>query len=198
METTNPSGSENQQPLGTINEAASSFFNLLGDDEAPEQGQAEAESGDEVELQGEENLDDYSEDDSYEDSDEEPQQDEPKLARIKVNGEELELSEEELINYAQQGVDYTKKTQQLAEQRKVLEQEAHAVLEARQMRDAYAERLQVLAQVLSAQNQPEDLETLKENDPVGYAVRVAEMQQQEKQMSLVMAERDRIAKEQQS
>jgi hypothetical protein len=198
METTNPSGSENQQPLGTINEAASSFFNLLGDDEAPEQGQAEAESGDEVELQGEEDLDDYSEDDSYEDSDEEPQQDEPKLAKIKVNGEELELSEDELINYAQQGVDYTKKTQQLAEQRKILEQEAHAVLEARQMRDAYAERLQVLAQVLSAQNQPEDLETLKENDPVGYAVRVAEMQQQEKQMSLVMAERDRIAREQQA
>ena len=198
MENTNPSGSENQQPLGTINEAASSFFNLLGDDEAPEQGQAEAESEGEVELQGEENLDDQSEDDSYEDSDEEPEQDEPKLAKIKVNGEELELSEEELINYAQQGVDYTKKTQQLAEQRKIIEQEAHSILEARQMRDAYAERLQVLSQVLSAQNQTEDLDALKENDPVGYAVKVAEMQQQEKQMNAVRAEQDRIAKEQQA
>lgn len=199
MENTNPSGSENQQPLGTINEAASSFFNLLGDDEAPEQGQAEAESeGEELELQGEEDLDDQSEDDSYEDSDEEPEQDEPKLAKIKVNGEELELSEEELINYAQQGVDYTKKTQQLAEQRKIIEQEAHSILEARQMRDAYAERLQVLSQVLSAQNQPEDLDALKENDPVGYAVKVAEMQQQEKQMNAVRAEQDRIAQEQQA
>ena len=198
MSDTNPSGSENQQPLGTIQEAASSFFNLLGDDEAPNQGQAEADPEGEVELQGEETPDEYSEDDSYEDSDEEPVQDEPRLAKIKVNGEELELSEDELINYAQQGVDYTKKTQQLAEQRKLLEQEAHSILEARQMRDAYAERLQVLAQVLSASEQNEDLEALKENDPVGYAVKVADMQQREKQMNAVRAEQNRIAQEQQA
>lgn len=198
MSDTNPSGSENQQPLGTIHEAASSFFNLLGDEQAPEEGQAEAAPEEEVELQGEEPSEDYNEDDSYEDSDEEPAQEEPRLAKIKVNGEELELSEDELINYAQQGVDYTKKTQQLAEQRKILEQEAHSILEARQMRDAYAERLQVLAQVLSAQEQPEDLEALRENDPVGYSVKVADMQQRDKQMAAVRAEQDRIAKEQQA
>lgn len=198
MSDTNPSGSENQQPLGTIHEAASSFFNLLGDDQASDEGQAEETPEGEVELQGEEPQDDYSEDDSYEDSDEEPVQDEPKLAKIKVNGEELELSEDELINYAQQGVDYTKKTQQLAEQRKLLEQEAHSILEARQMRDAYAERLQVLSQVLSAQEQPEDLEALRENDPVGYSVKVADMQQREKQMNAIRAEQERIAKEQQA
>ena len=195
MTDTNPVGSV-QTPQGTIHEAASSFFNLLGDDEAPNEGQAEAAPEDEVELQGEEPSEEYNEDDSYEDSDEEPAQDEPRLAKIKVNGEELELSEDELINYAQQGVDYTKKTQQLAEQRKLLEQEAHSILEARQMRDAYAERLQVLAQVLSAQEQPEDLEALKDNDPVGYAVKVAEMQQKEKQMNAVRAEQTRIAQEQ--
>jgi len=198
MSDTNPSGSENQQPLGTIHEAASSFFNLLGDDQASDEGQADAAPEGEVELQGEEPQDDYSEDDSYEDSDEEPVQDEPRLAKIKVNGEELELSEDELINYAQQGVDYTKKTQQLAEQRKLLEQEAHSIIEARQMRDAYAERLQVLSQVLSAQEQPEDLEALRENDPVGYSVKVADMQQREKQMNAIRAEQERIAKEQQA
>jgi hypothetical protein len=198
MDNTNPSGSENQQPQGTINEAASSFYNLLGGDEAPNEGQAESDQEVTEELEGDEAPEEYSDDDSVEDSDEEPAQDEPRMAKIKVNGEELELSEEELINYAQQGVDYTKKTQQLAEQRKLVEQEAHAIIEARQLRDAYAERLQALSQVLSAQNQAEDLEALKENDPVGYAVKVAEMQQQEKQLNAVRAEQQRIAQEQQA
>lgn len=199
MDNTNPSGSENQQPQGTISEAASSFYNLLGGDEAPNEGQAESDQEVTEELQGEEEPEEYSEDDYSEDSDEDQEPEQPKLARkIKVNGEELELSEDELINYAQQGVDYTKKTQQLAEQRKLVEQEAHAIIEARQLRDAYAERLQALAQVLSVQDQTEDLEALKEDDPVGYAVKVAELQQQEKKMAAVRAEQQRIAQEQQA
>lgn len=199
MSDTNPSGSENQQPLGTIHEAASSFFNLLGGDEAPNEGQAEDQQEGEMELSGTEDIPEDEDVDSYEeDSDEEPAPQEPKKARIKVNGEELELSEDELINFAQQGVDYTKKTQQLAEQRKALEAEAKSVIEARQLRDAYAERLQVLAQVLSAPDQDTNLEELKENDPVGYAVAVAEMQQKEKQLQAINAERYRIAQEQQA
>lgn len=198
MTDTNPNGSENQQPLGTINEAASSFFNLLGGDEEPNEGQSDEQPEGEVELSGEQDPEGLSDDYEYEDSDEEPVQEEPKKARIKVNGEELELSEDELINFAQQGVDYTKKTQQLAEQRKALEAEAQTVVQARQLRDAYAERLQVIEQMLSAQEQGEDLETLKESDPVGYAVKVAEMQQREKQLQAVQAERYRIAQEQQA
>lgn len=199
MDNTNPNGSENQQPLGTINEAASSFFNLLGGDEEPNEGQSEEQPEGEVELSGTEDaLEDDVEYDSDEDSDEEQQPEEPKKARIKVNGEELELSEDELINFAQQGVDYTKKTQQLAEQRKALEAEAQAVTQAKQLRDAYAERLQVIEQMLSAQGQEEDLETLKESDPIGYAVKVAEIQQREKQLQAVQAERYRIAQEQQA
>ena len=198
MTDTNPNGSENQQPLGTINEAASSFFNLLGGDEEPNEGQSDEQPEGEVELSGTEDASEDEDYDSYEDSDEEPQTEEPKKARIKVNGEELELSEDELINFAQQGVDYTKKTQQLAEQRKALEAEAQAVIQAKQLRDAYAERLQVIEQMLSAQGQEEDLESLKEADPIGYAVKVAEMQQREKQLQAVHAERYRIAQEQQA
>lgn len=199
MTDTNPNGSENQQPLGTINEAASSFFNLLGGDEEPNEGQSEEQPEGEVELSGTEDApEDDVEYDSDEDSDEYQEPEEPKKARIKVNGEELELSEDELINFAQQGVDYTKKTQQLAEQRKALEAEAETVAQAKQLRDAYAERLQVIEQMLSAQEQGEDLETLKESDPIGYAVKVAEMQQREKQLQAVQAERYRIAQEQQA
>ena len=197
MTDTNPIGSD-QQPTGTIKEAANSFYNLLGGDEAPEDGQADEQvEGEEQELEVSDEAPDeeYEEEDSQ-DSDEEPE--EPKRFKVKVAGEELELSQEELINYAQQGADYTRKTQQLAEQRKALEAEAQSVIQARQLRDAYAERLQMIEQMLSAQNSNEDLDSLKENDPIGYAVKVAEMQQQEKQMYAVQAERQRIAQEQQA
>lgn len=63
------------------------------------------------------------------DSDEAPpepapeEEEEPPLVttkRIKVDGQEIEVSEDELISLAQQGRDYTRKTQQLAEERNAL------------------------------------------------------------------------------
>lgn len=192
-EVTNPQGSENQFPQGSVHEAANSFFNLLGGDEAPE-GQAEEAPVVEEELSEEVPQDEYDE----EPSDDSSEEDQPRTFKVKVGGQELELSEDELVSYAQQGADYTKKTQQLAEQRKALEAEAQSVQEAKQLRDAYAERLQMIEQMLSAQDSSEDLESLKEADPIGYAVKVAEMQQKEKQMQAVRAERERIAQEQQA
>ena len=191
-EVTNPQGSESQFPQGSVHEAANSFFNLLGDD-APE-GQAEESTEVQAELSEEVPEGEY-EDDTSEDSNEE---DQPRTFKVKVGGQELELSEDELVNYAQQGADYTRKTQQLAEQRKALEAEQESVMQARQLRDAYADRLQMIEQMLSAQDSTEDLDSLKEADPIGYAVKVAELQQKEKQMQAVKAERERIAQEQQA
>lgn len=188
------SGSD--QPTGTIKEAADSFYNLLGGDEAPEDGQADEQVEDEEESDSDEAPEEENNEEDSQDSDEETA--EPKRFKVKVAGEELELSQEELISYAQQGADYTKKTQQLAEQRKALDAEAQSVMQAKQLRDVYAERLQMIEQMLTAQNSNEDLDSLKENDPIGYAVRVADMQQQEKQMVAVQAERQRIAQEQQA
>jgi hypothetical protein len=51
----------------------------------------------------------------------EPQEEGPRLLRIKVNGEEMELPEDKLVALAQQGVDYTRKTQALSERSKQLE-----------------------------------------------------------------------------
>lgn len=193
MTDTNPIGSD--QPTGTIQEAQNSFYNLLGGDEEPSDGQANDQVEDEEVVEVSEEAPSEYEEEEPQDSDEQP---ETKRFRVKVAGEELELSQEELINYAQQGADYTRKTQQLAEQRKALDAEAQSVIQARQLRDTYAERLQMIEQMLTAQDSNEDLDSLKENDPIGYAVRVAEMQQKEKQMYAVQAERQRIAEEQQA
>lgn len=184
------------QPTGTIQEAQNSFFNLLGGDEAPSDGQADEQVEAEEELESSDEAPEEQEQEEPQDSDEPTE--EPKRFKVKVAGEELELSQEELISYAQQGADYTKKTQQLAEQRKALDAEAQSVIQARQLRDTYAERLQMIEQMLSAQDSTEDLDSLKQNDPIGYAVRVADMQQKDKQMYAVQVERQRIAQEQQA
>jgi hypothetical protein len=193
-EITNPSGSES---TGTVQEAANSFLGLMDAAEAPE-GQAEAQSEQpEEELQVSEGSDEDWQDEEPEQESESEPDDEPTYS-VKVAGEEKELTLSELKTLAQQGADYTKKTQQVAEQRKALEVESVAIDQARQLRDAYAERLQAMEQLLSAPEQGENLEYLKESDPIGYAVKVAEMSQQKEQLQAIQAERYRIAEQQQA
>ena len=193
-EITNPSGSES---TGTVQEAANSFLGLMDAAEAPE-GQAEAQTEQpEEELQASEGSDEDWQDEEPEQESESEPDDEPTYS-VKVAGEDKELTLSELKSLAQQGADYTKKTQQVAEQRKALEAESVAIDQARQLRDAYAERLQAMEQLLSAPEQNENLEYLKESDPIGYAVRVAEISQQKEQLQAIQAERYRIAEQQQA
>lgn len=58
---------------------------------------------------------------------EEDSEEQPKSLKLKINGEELEKPLDEVIALAQQGLDYTKKTQEVAEQRKALEEYAQTV-----------------------------------------------------------------------
>ncbi len=199
MENTNPSGSESQSQGTTVQDAANSFLGLMDAAEAPE-GQVEAQSEQpEEELVSEDEAEYEQEDGEQEESNEEPEEEEEEQRfSVKVSGEEKELTLSELKSLAQQGADYTKKTQQLAEQRRVIESEAQAVEEAKYLRDAYAQRLQAMEQLLNTPEQNEDLEYLKESDPIGYAVRVAEKQQQREQLQAVQAERQRIAEQQQA
>jgi hypothetical protein len=194
METlTNPQGSETQSN-GTINEATNAFLGLMGGEDAPEEGQAEAQP----EQENDEGGNEQEVEQEYDSSEEsEPDQDEQRF-QVKVGGEDKELTLTELKSLAQQGADYTKKTQQVAEQRKALQAEQQAIEEAKYMRDAYAERLQAMEQLLNAQQPVEDLEYLKESDPIGYAVRVAEMSQNKEKLYAIQAERNRIAEMQQA
>jgi hypothetical protein len=87
-----------------------------------------------TELSDEDTNDDNEEEDSVDEesqdedeSDTEDSDEQPKSLKIKVNGEELEKPLDEVIALAQQGLDYTKKTQEVAEQRKALEEYAQTV-----------------------------------------------------------------------
>jgi hypothetical protein len=108
------------------------------------------------------------------------------------------VSLDELVKGYQREADYTKKTQTLAEQRKAVEAERQTVEQAKQLRDTYAQRLQIIEQALRSQTQGENLDELKETDPIGYAVKVAERSENEKRLYAIRAEQARIAQMQQS
>lgn len=177
--------------------AADAILGLMGAEEGSEQEQPEtqAEANDsEAESDAEESYDSDESEVEQEDSDDETEE-LPKY-RVKAAGEEKEVTLDELIKSYQLGTDYTKKSQAVAEERKAVEAERQRIEEARQLRDQYAERLQVIEQMLNQQQPEENLDYLKETDPIGYAVKVAELSQREKQLAQVQAERQRIAEQQ--
>jgi hypothetical protein len=182
MENTNPNGSESLD----VNQAASAFAGMMGDSEEAEEGQSEGQP----EYQQETDEVEYSE----EESEEQPK---PRY-KVKASGEEVEVELDELIKGYQQGTDYTKKSQALAEQRKAIEAERGHLEYVKQERQAYAQKLQALDSFLTQQHQGVDLDVLKETDPIGYAVAVAEQSQREKQLAVVRNEQQRIAQQQQA
>ena len=183
----------------TVSQAANAFEGLMdtpansteqraGEQEAEEQAQEQ-----EAEPQQEEEV---VEDDA-EVQEDDSQEEEPSYV-VKAAGEEKEVPLSELIKGYQLGADYTKKTTEVAEQRKLVEAERAAIEEAKYARDSYAQRLQAIDQFLTSQMPQEDLQSLKENDPIGYAVKVAELSEKKEQLQAIRAEQARIAQEQQS
>jgi len=177
MENTNPTGSESLD----VNQAASAFEGMMGDSEEADNSQAEVQPEDQQET----------------DEVEYEEEAKPRY-KVKASGEEVEVELDELIKGYQQGTDYTKKSQALAEQRKAFEAERGHLEYVKQERQAYAQKLQALDSFLSQQGQGVNLDVLRETDPIGYAVAVAEQSQREKQIAVVRNEQQRIAQQQQA
>ena len=183
----------------TVGGAADAILGLMGSEEGSEQEQPELNSEvNDSEAESEEIEAQADESEEVEQEDEQDEQEEPQKFRVKAAGEEREVTLDELIKSYQLGTDYTKKSQAVAEERKAVEAERQRIEEARQLRDQYAERLQMIEQMLNQQQPEENLEYLKETDPIGYAVKVAEMAQRDKQLVVLQAEQKRIAEQQQA
>jgi len=181
-ENTNPTGSVD----GSISGAANAFMSMI--EPRAEEAQADPEDREEAQFDTDASADDAE----YE---QEAVEESPKY-RVKANGEELEVSLDELLNGYSRTADYQKKTQSLAEQRKAVEVERSKIAETAKVRDTYAQRLQVIEQMLQQQSGTEDLSQLRENDPIGYALAVADRSEKEKQLQAIRAERQRVQQEQ--
>jgi hypothetical protein len=186
----------------TVSQAANAFEGLMDTPaNSTEQlaGELEAEQALEQEAEPQQEAEQVEEvvDDEAEVQEDDSQEEEPSYV-IKAAGEEKEVPLSELIKGYQLGADYTKKTTEVAEQRKLVEAERGAIEEAKYARDSYAQRLQAIDNFLTSQMPQEDLQSLKENDPIGYAVKVAELSEKKEQLQAIRAEQGRIAQEQQS
>jgi len=160
--------------------------------EAPTlEAEAETEEAEEVEYVEDDEEGEYDTDEV----EEEEEVEQPDVYTVKVDGEEYEVTQDELLNGYQRQQAYTKRSQELAEQRKAFEAEAAQVA---QMRDAYAQQLEQLSQQLNQVNgqEPDWAALAKEYSAEELIVYKAQLDQQKEYAKQVEAEKQAIAQQQ--
>ncbi len=202
--------SNNGKPtaLQTDNEVATSMFEsfLTPEEDKVEEAVIEEVAEEEViedDSEYVEEIDqqiaDELEDDEYEEEVEEEQTDveeeAPQLQTftVKVDGQEVEVTQEELINGYSRQQDYTRKTQELSQQRKTIEQQQAELAQ----RDAiYSQLLPKMEAQLKGElaNEP-DWNALYEDDPVGYVREKQLWDEKKEKLSAVSAEQQRLQQE---
>jgi len=194
----------NAKPIGlqtNLEQTEQSFESFLTPNEQPEneiEEQATEELVNEEEIieddePYEEELEAAEEDEPHEDQVEEEESEQPQLYTIKVDGEEQEVTLEELQNGYSRQRDYTRKTQELAQQRKAIEAKYQEVSQ----KDAiYSQLLPKMESTLKGEleNEP-DWNALYEADPIAY-VREKDIWNEKKQkLQAVQAESQRLQQE---
>lgn len=204
----NPAPEGNPKGPLSVEEASQGLYGLLSEDpefaEEQEDGGSPEEHDDSSEdvVDDEEDLGDDVEFDEDEDDDEgeealedESDDEDPELHTVRVDGEELEVTYDELLAGYSRQADYTRKTQALSEERKALGEEKSQTAERRQ---EYARRLELVAQTLEEMTPEEpDWQALQKEDPQKYLLMRDQWSQLQERQRQVAAERQRVAKEQQ-
>jgi hypothetical protein len=183
---------------GSIDAATDAFAKILtGDADTQDESEAQAEGDEpqavedpEPEAQAEDEESDP--DDDEEDGDEgEPQT----TYTVKVDGQEVEVTVDELVKGYSRTQDYTRKTMAVAEERKALRAEAESI---RTERAQYAQLLSALQQQVAPQVEAEpDWARLRAEDPIEYAAQWADWQQRQQRLQAIQYEQQRVAQMQQ-
>lgn len=198
---------ESTPVYNTVDQAQSAFANLLNatdesqeqttesveatQDEPQEVTESEVETGEvEEQSQSEDLTEDYSEE----------EQEEEAAYEIKVNGKPVKVTLDELMSGYQRDSDYRRKTMELADERRLLEEEVN---KAKSESDAVAKLRQDYATRLSEienSMQPDaniDWAKLYETDPDEYHRKKIEVENKSKALETIKAERQRAIQEQQ-
>lgn len=200
-----------------IEKAANSFEAYLdSENESPEEAQIEAEGDESVEeavveeeLVEEEVLLEAEADDDYEEDDdeleaadetleeeqvEEEEQEEPRYA-IKVDGNAVEVTLDELKSGYSRQQDYTKKTQAIAQERKTIQQQRQNLVKSENLYKQLLPKLE--AQLKSLADEP-DFERLYEEDPIAYVKQKEDWNKKQELLKSTQAEQQRLQKEAQA
>ncbi|KKL69112.1 hypothetical protein LCGC14_2118240, partial [marine sediment metagenome] len=117
-------------------------------------------------------------DDTGAEGGDEDDDDEIEVFTVKVAGKDVDVSAEELVNGYSRTADYTRKTQQLAEDRKKVDSE---LAETQGARQSYLENLKLLNKSLKDLHPQPDWEQVKRDRPDSYATEYADWQRQDGQ-----------------
>jgi hypothetical protein len=182
-------------------DAASAISEML----APEEGQAQVEETQPAEVSEEDNeaaaseedesgVEDAPEEESAEEqseeSEESEEQDQPQTFTVKVDGKEVAVTLEELQKGYSRTQDYTRKTQQIAEVRKQVEQETQAV---RAEREQYAQLLGALQAQLQSSEPQVDLDRLYHEDPIEWVRQKEVLRERQEKAYAIQAEQQRLS-----
>ena len=147
----------------------------------------------EEDVEDDEEFDDEDEELDEEQTDVEEEALQPQTFTVKVDGQEVEVTQEELINGYSRQQDYTRKTQELSQQRKTIEQQQAELAQ----RDAiYSQLLPKMEAQLKGElaNEP-DWNALYEDDPVGYVREKQLWDEKKEKLQAVSAEQQRLQQE---
>lgn len=182
-------------------DAASAISAML----APEQGQAELdetqpaeESEEDLEAaaseEDESGVEDAPDEETPEEQSEEQEETEegeqPQTFTVKVDGKEVSVTLDELQKGYSRTQDYTRKTQQIAEVRKQVEQETYAV---RAEREQYAQLLGALQAQLQSSEPQVDLERLYHEDPIEWVRQKEVMRERQEKLGAIQSEQQRLS-----
>ena len=190
------------KPLNTQGEAAEALKNLLNVNASETQETASEESTKEV-SDSETNIDDALEDPELIDQieDETPLDSNQELYKLTINGQETEVTLDELKKGYSRQSDYTRKTEKLSQDRKSVEEKNSEYTrlneEAKIKRDQYEKQLQVLSEQLRATEPQVDMERLYQEDPAEFVKQKAEQDRRKELQVAAQQEQDRIRQEKQ-
>ena len=189
-----PQAHEEQTQPGSLWEAQAALLKMTEPEgETPETEEAAPTEEEESQpVEEDESFEEESEEESP-DTDEEAEED--LLYAVTVNGEEQEVSLDELMKGYSRQSDYTRKTQEVSEQRKEFDtikqqmaQEYHQIQAERQQ---YTQALQSLMEGNMAgldKFASVDWEVLKETDPIEYVTRKEEFREAQEQVQNLQRE----------
>jgi hypothetical protein len=160
---------------------------------APPNGQGEPDTPDEG-TDADEPEGDAGDDDDGEGNEGDEPSTEP-LYTVKIDGKDETVTLKEALAGYQRQVDYTRKTEEVANARKAVETET---AQARAARDQYSQVLQVILERLGPADQEptaEQWNALRTADPAAYATQWTDYQRREQQRGAVREEQNRIAEQ---
>jgi|TARA_B100000315_G_scaffold160086_1_gene148615 hypothetical protein len=193
---------------GSLIEAQNALLKLMEPaEETPEteeeQPTEEEEAQPEEEAETTEEEPEESEEEDDEGADDQTEEEEDLLYAVTVNGEEQEVTLDELLKGYSRQSDYTRKTQEISEQRKKAESVAQVwAAETDQIRNERQQYMQTLQNIIdnTGQNFDQfamvDWDSLKETNPIEYVTKREEYRELQERIQSMQHEQHAVQQKQ--